>query len=106
LAGKDSGCFLPCSWFIHHDIQPPSAWFLNLRKLTKGGACCLLNYWIVMKAKARAMINHRVLVQSKWCKTEKKKKVNPAGYRTWVARFVVECASHYWRKLLRKVAMR
>jgi hypothetical protein len=39
--------------------------------------------------------------KSKWCKTEKKKKVNPVRYR-----FVVERAAITLRKLLRKVAMR
>jgi hypothetical protein len=48
------------------------------------------------------MINHRLLVHSKWCKTEKKKKVNPAGYGTRVARFVVGRASHYFTKASQK----
>jgi hypothetical protein len=43
-------------------------------------ACHLLN---CEKAKG----NHRLLEHRKWCKTEKKKKVNPAGYRTRVAFF-------------------
>jgi hypothetical protein len=48
------------------------------------------------------MINHRLLVQSKWCKTDKKKKkMNPAGHGTPV-RFVVGRASHYSTKASRK----
>jgi hypothetical protein len=41
------------------------------------------------------MINRRLLVQSKWCKTKKKKKANLAGYRTRVSSFVVRRACHY-----------
>jgi hypothetical protein len=49
--------------------------------------------FIELRWRPRAMINHRILVHSKWFETEKKKKVNPARYRTL-------------RKLLGKVASR
>jgi hypothetical protein len=37
-------------------------------------ACRLLNY----DGRPRAMINHRLLAHSKWCKTEKKEKSEPS----------------------------
>jgi hypothetical protein len=48
------------------------------------------------------MINRMLLVQCKWCKTKKKKKVNLAGYRTRVTSFVVGRACHYSMNASRK----
>jgi hypothetical protein len=53
-----------------------------------------------LQRRPRAMINHRLLVQSKWCKTMKK--VNPAGYWTQVTSFVVGRACHYSMNASRK----
>jgi hypothetical protein len=52
-----------------------------------------------LRLRPRAVINHRLLVHSKWCKTEKKEKREPSR--------VVGRASHYSiRMLLAKAAMR
>jgi hypothetical protein len=63
--------------------------------------------FVELRWRPRAIIKHRLLVHSKWCKTEKKR-VNPAGYRIRVATrlgslsffsfeptFVVGRANHY-----------